>query len=343
METYQQPGMETYQQPGTETFQQPGQELALYDVGGGQWEVLSEEEAMSRGVLNTDRGLNKTVKLAIGITIASALLGGACLLYKYYNKQTGREEQEILTEEEAAKKGLTNGQKIMIGAAAAAASATATAGGYYLYRYYNPQTGREEARMLTEGDARGVGLTDSHRISSHNQNGQGAHPIVQGQNAPQPYGQYPPQGQPQYAQQPYGQPQYPQQPYGQPQQQQYAQQPYGQSQYAQQPYGQSQYAQQLPYGQAASQNAYNQSYVPQSQPQLYDQTRLSGKDADLRKEFDKLDVNKTGYIDKDDINKLLMGKVSGSIIKMAIKYVDKDKDGKIGFEEFKKIRAKLPM
>jgi len=38
-----------------------------------------------------------------------------------------------------------------------------------------------------------------------------------------------------------------------------------------------------------------------------------------------------------------MGQVSSSMIKMAIKFVDKNGDGKIGFDEFQQIRSRLPV
>merc|ERR1719416_45877 len=222
--------------------------------------------------------------------------------------------------------------------------------GYFLYRYYNPATGRDEQKMLTDAEARGLGLSEANKVSQG-----GAPPTVQGQPAPQPYMQQP-YGQPQYGQQPYnpsqsytyGQPQYGQPAYGQ--QPQYGQQPYGQPQYPQQPYigsatqslpPQGQYP---PYGQQYPQQPYSQQHPQQPYGQQYPQqsyNQASGDDKNLRKEFDMLDVNKTGYIDKEDLNKLFMGKVSGTVLKMAIKYVDKDKDGKIGFEEYKKIRSKL--
>merc|ERR1719416_305884 len=164
--------------------------------------------------------------------------------------------------------------------------------GYFLYRYYNPATGRDEQKMLTDAEARGLGLSEANKVSQG-----GAPPTVQGQPAPQPY-----------MQQPYGQPQYGQQPYNPSQSYTYGQPQYGQPQYPQQPYigsatqslpPQGQYP---PYGQQYPQQSYNQS---------------SGEDKNLRKEFDMLDVNKTGYIDKEDLNKLFMGKVSGTVLKMA--------------------------
>jgi len=321
------------------TYQSAGQELGVYNTGGDQWEVLTEEEAISRGLLNTDRGLSQNQKIAIGVTTAAAVAAGGYLLYKYFNKQTGRETTEVLSEEEAATKGLSlaNGKKIIIGAAASAAVAY---GGYFLYRYYNPQTGREEQRMLTDVEARGFGLSNAHKVQ-----GGGAPPVVQGQYAPHMQQQQPAYGQqPQYGQQPYNPahsapPAYGQQAYNPAQS---APPAYGQPQYGQQPYNP---AQSMPMqGQIPTQsfNAYGQQpqYPPQQQQSSGNDAQY-GQDAGLRKEFDMLDVNKTGYIDKSDLQTLFMGKVSGTMLKMAIKYVDKDKDGKIGFDEYKKIRSKL--
>merc|ERR1712157_251887 len=72
-----------------------------------------------------------------------------------------------------------------------------------------------------------------------------------------------------------------------------------------------------------------------------DKATSSSEDAALRKEFDTLDKNKTGYIDLDDLTKLSLGKIKESVLKKAIKFLDKDGDGKISFDEYKYIRNKI--
>merc|ERR1719491_663228 len=92
--------------------------------------------------------------------------------------------------------------------------------------------------------------------------------------------------------------------------------PVVQGQYAPQPYNP---AQSMPMqGQIPTQsfNAYGQQpqYPPQQQQSSGNDAQY-GQDAGLRKEFDMLDVNKTGYIDKSDLQTLFMGKVSGTMLK----------------------------
>jgi len=158
-------------------------ELGVYNSGRDQWEVLTEQEAISRCLLNIDRGLNNVTKVAIGVTTAAAVLGGGYYLYTYCNSKTGREIEEVLTEEEAPKKGLKNGQRIVVGPAAAAMVA---ADGYFLYKYYNPATGEKLKTMLTDNEAKILGLTEANKIFPYLHNLQDeAPPIVQGQNISQ--------------------------------------------------------------------------------------------------------------------------------------------------------------
>jgi hypothetical protein len=63
-------------------------------------------------------------------------------------------------------------------------------------------------------------------------------------------------------------------------------------------------------------------------------------DKDMRKEFDNLDKDKSGFIDKGDIKKLCSF-VPDSLIVKAISFVDKNKDGKLSFEEYKEVRAQV--
>jgi Ca2+-binding EF-hand superfamily protein len=65
-------------------------------------------------------------------------------------------------------------------------------------------------------------------------------------------------------------------------------------------------------------------------------------DASMKKEFNMIDVDKSGFIDPGDISKLLGGFIPLQYIKQAIAAVDSNKDGKLSFEEYKKVRSKLP-
>jgi Ca2+-binding EF-hand superfamily protein len=72
-------------------------------------------------------------------------------------------------------------------------------------------------------------------------------------------------------------------------------------------------------------------------------TVSSGPDnASLKKEFDFIDADKSGFVDPSDISKLLGGYVPMKYINQAIAAVDTNKDGKLSFEEYKKIRSQLP-
>jgi len=62
----------------------------------------------------------------------------------------------------------------------------------------------------------------------------------------------------------------------------------------------------------------------------------------MKKEFDTIDVDKSGFIDPTDIQKLLGAWVPLQYVKQAIAAVDTNKDGKLSFDEYKKIRSQLP-
>mmetsp|Transcript_6875 Transcript_6875/g.14432 ORF Transcript_6875/g.14432 Transcript_6875/m.14432 type:complete len:234 (+) Transcript_6875:48-749(+) len=68
-----------------------------------------------------------------------------------------------------------------------------------------------------------------------------------------------------------------------------------------------------------------------------------GKDAKYRRDFDRIDRDHSGYIDGHDLNKLLKGAIPDSQISKILKLADKDKDGRVSFEEYKKIMKKVEM
>lgn len=68
-----------------------------------------------------------------------------------------------------------------------------------------------------------------------------------------------------------------------------------------------------------------------------------GKDAKYRRDFDRIDRDHSGYIDGQDLNKLLKGAIPDSQISKILKLADKDKDGRVSFEEYKKIMKKVEM
>ena len=64
-------------------------------------------------------------------------------------------------------------------------------------------------------------------------------------------------------------------------------------------------------------------------------------DASLKKEFDKIDSDKTGFIEVSDISKNFGPFVPEAYITSALSMVDTNKDGKLSFEEYKKIRTTM--
>ena len=60
-----------------------------------------------------------------------------------------------------------------------------------------------------------------------------------------------------------------------------------------------------------------------------------------KKEFEKLDVDKSGFITQTELFKLFLGKLTSGILKKAMKYVDTNGDGKISFQEYVVIRKQL--
>lgn len=64
-------------------------------------------------------------------------------------------------------------------------------------------------------------------------------------------------------------------------------------------------------------------------------------DAAYRKEFKTLDTDGNGFVTKQEIQKKLGKMVPVKLITMAISMVDTNKDGKVSFEEYKKIRTQI--
>ena len=54
----------------------------------------------------------------------------------------------------------------------------------------------------------------------------------------------------------------------------------------------------------------------------------------LREEFDKLDVDKSGFLEWTELKKVLKGRLPEAQIFRGLKLVDMNEDGKVSFEEF---------
>ena len=54
----------------------------------------------------------------------------------------------------------------------------------------------------------------------------------------------------------------------------------------------------------------------------------------LREEFDKLDVDKSGFLELEELKKVLKGRLPEAQIFRGLKLVDMNEDGKVSFEEF---------
>lgn len=78
-----------------------------------------------------------------------------------------------------------------------------------------------------------------------------------------------------------------------------------------------------------------------NKPQNVDNSVGGTSDASLKKEFDMIDLDKSGYIDKKDIQKMFGSWVPESMVTKAISLIDTNKDGKISFEEYKIIRKQI--
>jgi hypothetical protein len=64
-------------------------------------------------------------------------------------------------------------------------------------------------------------------------------------------------------------------------------------------------------------------------------------DEDMRVEFNMIDVDKSGFIDSADFKKVFGSLISKALIDKAIAMVDKNKDKKISFDEYKVMRAQF--
>ena len=54
----------------------------------------------------------------------------------------------------------------------------------------------------------------------------------------------------------------------------------------------------------------------------------------LKLEFDKLDLDKSGYLELAELKTALKRRLSDAGIHLGVKLADKNEDGKISFEEF---------
>ena len=63
--------------------------------------------------------------------------------------------------------------------------------------------------------------------------------------------------------------------------------------------------------------------------------------ASFKLEFETLDNNKSGFIEPKEVSRLFMGYLPEKLVKKVLDYVDTNKDGKIDFQEYTKIREQL--
>ena len=54
----------------------------------------------------------------------------------------------------------------------------------------------------------------------------------------------------------------------------------------------------------------------------------------LKEEFDKLDVDKSGFLELEELKKVLKDRVPDVQIFRGVKLADKNEDGKVSFQEF---------
>lgn len=71
------------------------------------------------------------------------------------------------------------------------------------------------------------------------------------------------------------------------------------------------------------------------------QIAAKAKEKKLKGEFDMIDKDKSGFIDKGDLKKMLGKWIPEAYVVKAISYVDKNKDGKLSFQEYKAIRLQI--
>jgi Ca2+-binding EF-hand superfamily protein len=81
---------------------------------------------------------------------------------------------------------------------------------------------------------------------------------------------------------------------------------------------------------------------PNNKPQNNANNNIGGtSDAALKKEFQRIDVDRSGFIDRNDFKKLFGKFVPDSLITKAISMIDTNKDGKISFTEYKTLRKQI--
>ena len=79
-----------------------------------------------------------------------------------------------------------------------------------------------------------------------------------------------------------------------------------------------------------------------NKPQNNANNNIGGtSDAALKKEFQRFDVDKSGFIDKNDFKKLFGKFVPDFLVTKAIAMIDTNKDGKISFAEYKTVRKQI--
>lgn len=70
---------------------------------------------------------------------------------------------------------------------------------------------------------------------------------------------------------------------------------------------------------------------------------MGKSDAEYQAKFKKIDKDNSGYIDRGDLKKSLHGAIPDAQVEKILGYADKDKDGKLSFDEFKKIMKKVDL
>ena len=63
--------------------------------------------------------------------------------------------------------------------------------------------------------------------------------------------------------------------------------------------------------------------------------------ASFKLEFAKLDADGSGFVEPDEVSKLFLGFLPKPLLERVISFVDTNKDGKIDFDEYTKIRQQL--
>jgi hypothetical protein len=86
---------------------------------------------------------------------------------------------------------------------------------------------------------------------------------------------------------------------------------------------------------------YSQARVDTTNRPAHATTAGKVTDEDMRVEFNMIDVDKSGFIDSADFKKVFGSLISKALIDKAIAMVDKNKDKKISFDEYKAMRAQF--